>query len=250
MIFKETEHIMPWMAHDYNDGLDFGFRSARVFENQYRWSPASTGSSNIHTIHQEFRVDNGSFLSVPMTGFSSVGSNMTKLDGGCYVPGKNAQTTLEMSKSGLGITTWFDSTNKKWRITRNTPGIGTNQTDYTIRPYALIVIGDSSPVMTVTPSSWVQNYRRRLETTYEREEYSIDSSQVKLIKQLMYAANLYWSVYAVKSPTSYSNSLVIGGEVEEMTMPGLKFSGTPSADTQFGYLELGCDITRWQFMRN
>lgn len=250
MIFKETEHIMPWQSHDYNDLLDFKFRSARVSVEDVRISPASRYSSNVHTIHQEFRQDGGSFLTVPMTGFTSVGATMTKLGGDCYVPGKNAQTTLEVSSSGIGMATWFDSSKKMWRITRDTPGHATNRSSFSIRPYALIVIGEPSTIRSVTPSTWVQNYRRRAFNDYEYESWDIDSGNIVLLKQLMYAANLYWSVLAVKSPVGYSDESVIGGEIEEMTMPGLKFSGNPSADTVFGYLELGCDITSWVFTYN
>lgn len=241
---------MPWQSHDYNDLLDFKFRSARVSVEDVRISPASRYSSNVHTIHQEFRQDGGSFLNVPMTGFTYVGATMTKLGGDCYVPGINAQTTLEVSSSGKGIRTWFDSSKKMWRITRDTPGHATNRSSFSIRPYALIVIGEPSTIRSVTPSTWVQNYRRRLFNDYEYESWDIDSGNIVLLKQLMYAANLYWSVLAVKSPVGYSDGSVIGGEIEEMTMPGLKFSGNPSADTVFGYLELGCDITSWVFTYN
>lgn len=250
MIFKETEHIMPWQSHDYNDLLDFKFRSARVSVEDVRISPASRYSSNVHTIHQEFRQDGGSFLNVPMTEFTYVGTTMTKLGGDCYVPGINAPTTLEVSSSGLGLSTWFDSSKKMWRCTRNTPQKATNRTNITIRPYAVIIIGNPTTATTVLPASWALNYRRRGQTFYEYESWDIASGNLVLLKQLIYTANLYWSVYAIKSPVGYSETGALTGEVEELTMPGLHFTGTASSETVFGYLELGCDITLWRFTYN
>jgi len=46
------------------------------------------------------------------------------------------------------------------------------------------------------------------------------------------------------------SAYIASGGVEEMTLRRLKFSGNPSADTEFGYLELGCDITSWDFTYN
>ena len=251
MVFLENTQVIPLKAHNYDDGFDFGFRSARVFLEDVRLYPASRNIRFVHTIHQEFRVDEGGFLgSVPTASFTASSTSMTKFsDTGVvsYVPGKNAALTFECSADGMGLSSMFDTTNSMWVITRNIPAASTTYTDFTIRPYAIIAIGEATNISpTVTPGRWVQHYKRSTYPSLEEENWDISSSLVKTLKTGISMAGLYWTVLAVKSPLGYSNAYRIMGSTEKLTMPAISFTGTPTADTSFAILEYGCDLVNWK----
>ena len=271
------EQLIPMVYKNYNDGIPFYARSARVYlaregstaEQAFRLYPASEASADIlFRMFMSFRVENGSYSDLPFMEYSSSTNSWNTFAvcepySDCFAPSILPRSTatdlgnipyyaerFELSPYAA-ITTKHDNISL-WTISF-TPVSG-NYITYRIFPYAILLISNPNGVPSVMPRVWnvldfnsptshiTINNVASWDNLYGNE---IPSDQISVISTGQFTVqgvNRYYKVVLVKTwvQTSPEIAYHFMANMNEVSIPLLSFTGQVNGD-EVAFLELGCD---------
>lgn len=265
---------------NYNDGIPFHARSARVYiaqegsteQRPFRLYPASERAANIlFRMFMSFRVENGSYSDLPFMEYSSSTNSWNLFNvrmpySDCFAPSILPRSTatdignipyyaeqFELSPYAAISTTHNNI--PLWTISF-TPVSG-NYITYRISPYAILLISNPNGPPSVMPRVWnVLDFNSPTSNITIDNVASWDSvygnainpDQISILQTGTFTVEnvpRHYKIVLVKTwvQTSPEIAYHVMANMNEVSIPLLSFTGQVNGD-EVAFIELGCDYGR------
>ena len=275
-----AEQLIPMVYKNYNDGIPFYARSARVYLAQegstaprpFRLYPASERAADIlFRMFMSFRVENGRYGDLPAMEYSASTNswnvyNVSMPYNDCFAPcilPRSTATDLgnipyyaeAFERSPSAAISTSHNNIPLWSITFT--AVSGSYLAYYIHPYAILLISNPNGPPSVMPTEWnVLDFNSPTSgITYENiapwdalHGNGINSDQISILKTGTFTVGgiqRYYKVVLIKTwvNTSPSISHHWMPNMNEVSIPLLSFSGQADGD-EVAFIELGCDYSK------